>query len=245
MELESAGIRQLSHELNQIADELIAITNSYHRDSYYFPIDAMSFEQALVYRSQFEAADLSNKCTIVTGGARGLGLGAVRKFAENGSTVAIADLSGERLQESVSALIAEGYAGFEAPCDLRDGNSARQMVCDAAERMGRLDYLVNIAGHPVTLAPIPADDIDSQTEELCAEMFSVNLLSAFRTAHAAAPYLKKSHGAIVNSSSMAGWRIEFALQRRQGWRNYAHERVGSGPGSRSASERHFSKLCLP
>ncbi|MGI9611811.1 MAG: SDR family NAD(P)-dependent oxidoreductase [Acidimicrobiales bacterium] len=152
------------------------------------------------------SADLHGKRTIVTGGASGLGMATVRKFAQMGSTVAMADLDGDRIHESAAILVGEGFDVFAAPTDLREGAAARQAVRDAADRMGGLDYLVNIAGHPVTLSPIPADDLDSQTEELWSEMLSVNLLSAFRTSHAAAPYLKESGGAIVNTSSMAGWR---------------------------------------
>jgi len=152
------------------------------------------------------SADLSGKRTLVTGGASGIGLGVVRTFAENGSTVAMGDLPGDRIHQSAAALADEGLDVFAAPGDLRDGESARAMVRDAAERMGGLDYLVNIAGHPVTLQIIPPDDLDSQTEDLWEEVLSVNLLSAFRTSHAAAPYLRKSKGAIVNTSSMSGWR---------------------------------------
>jgi len=152
------------------------------------------------------SANLTGKRTIVTGGASGIGLGVVRTFAQNGSNVAMADLPGERLEASAQAMADEGFDVFAAPGDLRDGDSARAMVRAAAQRLGGLDYLVNIAGHPVTLTAIPASDLDGQTEELWEEVLSVNLLSAFRTAQAAAPYLKESGGAIVNTGSMSGWR---------------------------------------
>ena len=152
------------------------------------------------------SADLTGKRTIVTGGASGLGLATVRKFAEMGSTVAMVDLDGDRLHDSASTLTDEGIDVFSAPTDLRDGDIARATVTDAADRMGGIDHLVNIAGHPVTLTYIPPEDLDSQTEELWHEMLSVNMLSAFRTSHAAAPFLKTSKGAIVNTASMAGWR---------------------------------------
>ena len=152
------------------------------------------------------SADLNGKRTIVTGGASGLGFATVRKFAEMGSTVAMADLDGDRIHESAKTLVDEGFDAFAAPTDLRDGEAARQTVRDAADRMGGIDYLLNIAGHPVTLKAIPDTDLDAQTEELWDEMLSINLLSAFRTAHAAAPFLKESGGAIVNCASMAGWR---------------------------------------
>ena len=152
------------------------------------------------------SADLGQRRTIVTGGASGLGLATARKFAEMGSTVALADLAGDRLGDAAGSLAQEGLEVFAAPTDLRDPDAARQMVRAAAERMGGLDYLVNIAGHPVTLTRIGPEDLDSQTEELWSEALSINLLSAFRTSHAAAPFLKESKGAIVNTSSMAGWR---------------------------------------
>ena len=44
-----------------MADELTAITNSYHRDGYYFPVAAMSAEQALDYRYQFEVVECEHK----------------------------------------------------------------------------------------------------------------------------------------------------------------------------------------
>ena len=44
-----------------MVDELTVIASSYHRNGYYFPVDAMSPEQALAYRSQFEAAEREYK----------------------------------------------------------------------------------------------------------------------------------------------------------------------------------------
>ena len=44
-----------------MVDELTVIASSYHRNGYSFPVDAMSPEQALAYRSQFEAAEREYK----------------------------------------------------------------------------------------------------------------------------------------------------------------------------------------
>ena len=44
-----------------MTDELTVIAGNYNQNGYYFPIDAMSVEQALVYRSQFEAAEREYK----------------------------------------------------------------------------------------------------------------------------------------------------------------------------------------
>ncbi|MBT5138476.1 MAG: SDR family oxidoreductase [Acidimicrobiaceae bacterium] len=152
------------------------------------------------------SADLTGKRTIVTGGVSGIGLSVVRTFAQNGSTVAMADLADGQIGESALALVDDGPDVFEAPCDLRDNDSVIFMIDSAAEQTGGIDYPVNIAGHPVMLTASPASDLESQTEELWSEVLSINLISAFRTAKAAAPYLRGSQGAIVNTSAMSGWR---------------------------------------
>ena len=151
-------------------------------------------------------ADLEGKNAIVTGGASGLGLCAVELFTEMGANVAISDNNGVRIDEQVTRLSGLGRNVFAAPADLRDPEATRNMVESAATVMGGLDYLLNVAGHPVTPEVIPASDLEKQTEDLWSEILSVNLLSCFRTAKAAAPWLKVSKGAIVNTSSMSGFR---------------------------------------
>lgn len=151
-------------------------------------------------------ADLSGKMAFITGGASGIGLRTVELFTELGCTVAICDLPAKRLDDRVEQLEKMGRKVFAAPADLRDADVTKQAVNKAANAMGGIDYLVNIAGHPVTLQVIPASDLEAQTEQLWDEVISINLRSCFRTAKAAAPWLKKSKGAIVSTSSMSGFR---------------------------------------
>ena len=85
-------------------------------------------------------------------------------------------------------------------------DSVDAMVKQAADAMGGIDYLVNVAGHSVTLEIIPPGDLQSQTEQLWQDIMSVNLMSVFRTVKAAEPYLRESKGAVVSTSSMSGFR---------------------------------------
>ena len=79
------------------------------------------------------------------------------------------------------------------------------MVEDAARAMGGLDYLINNAGTPGTPQTIPPSDLDRFTEDFWQRLLSVNLLGPFRCTHAAAPWLRAAHGAVVNTSSAAGF----------------------------------------
>src|SRR5260370_6305948 len=78
------------------------------------------------------------------------------------------------------------------------------MVRAAVDGLGRLDILVNNAGTPGTTAPIAFADLDAMTEKFWQTILATNLLGPFRCSHAAAPALKRSHGAIVNTASVAG-----------------------------------------
>ena len=152
------------------------------------------------------SADLEGRKALVTGGASGIGLGTVELFARSGATVAINDLAGNpRLEEAVERLRAEGLSVLAAPGDVGDPEGARAMVEAAARAMGGLDYLINNAGTPGTSRTIPQSDLDRFTEEFWQRLLSVNLLGPFRCTHAAAPWLRAAHGAVVNTSSSSGF----------------------------------------
>ena len=151
-------------------------------------------------------ADLTGKRALVTGGASGIGLGTVELFARLGARVVINDLeSNPRLEEQVERLRSEGHDVLAAPGNVGDPDDARAMVEAAVQAMGGLDYLINNAGTPGTPETIPPGDLDRFTEAFWQRLLSVNLLGPFRCIHAAARHLKASRGAIVNTSSAAGF----------------------------------------
>ena len=148
-------------------------------------------------------ADLVGKRTLVTGAASGIGLATAELFARCGARVALNDLAGNpALDEQVARLSADGFDVFAAPGNVADG--AEVMVTAAIDRLGGLDHLINNAGTPATRQPIPPSDLDALTDEIWDTLLSVNLLGPFRCSRAAAPALKKSRGAIVNTASIAG-----------------------------------------
>ncbi len=122
-----------------------------------------------------------------------------------GARVAINYLPGDpRGAEALAALRAEGITVFGAPGDVGDPASVTAMVAQAVADLGGLDLLVNNAGMPGVTKAVPIQDLDSLTEELWDTLLNVNLQSVFRVSKAAAPALKASKGAIVNTASIAG-----------------------------------------
>jgi 3-oxoacyl-[acyl-carrier protein] reductase len=149
--------------------------------------------------------DLAGKTALVTGGASGIGFATARMLAKFGATVAINFLADDpRGPEAVDKLIADGGKAIMAPGSVGDADEAVAMVNKAVTDLGRLDLLVNNAGTPGTRHRIVPAQLDLITEELWQTLLQVNLIGVFRCAKTAAPALKASHGAIVNTASIAG-----------------------------------------
>lgn len=150
--------------------------------------------------------DLSGKKALVTGGASGIGLGTVEAFLRCGASVAINDLPGSAALEALVAdLAAKGHSVAAAPGDVGDAQDAPRMVTTAIESLGGLDYLVNNAGTPGTSSPIPPADFERQDEAFWSLLLNVNLIGPFRCTKAAAPALKATRGAIVNTASISAF----------------------------------------
>lgn len=126
--------------------------------------------------------DLSGKRALVTGGASGIGLGAVRALARCGARVAVSGgLPGtDKLDTVVARLAAEGLQVVAAPGDVRDSIDGPRMVRQAIAKLGGLDYLVNNAGTPGTTQPIPPGDFDRQDEAFWNLLLNVNLIDPWR-----------------------------------------------------------------
>lgn len=150
--------------------------------------------------------DLKGRTALVTGAASGIGFETARMLSKSGVRVALNYLPDDsRGEEALETLRKAGFDPVGAPGDVGDPGSAERMVLKAVSDLGHLDLLVNNAGTPGVKAAVPISDLDSISEELWANLINVNLMSVFRCSKAAAPALKKSKGAIVNTASIAGF----------------------------------------
>ena len=86
---------------------------------------------------------LENQVAVVTGGARGIGAGIVRRFVEEGARVVFSDLLNEKgkgLEEELGKNAAFYRADATSPSD------TEALMKFAVEHFGRLDCVVNNAG---------------------------------------------------------------------------------------------------
>ncbi len=138
------------------------------------------------------------RAVVVTGGAKGIGGGCSRVFAEAGGLVAVLDLDGRAAAELADELTATGPGSAVAfACDVTDFAAFRETVDEAATTFGRLDAIVNNVGiHP------PATTIDDSDLALFETTMRVNFLSTVAGSKFALPHLRRTKGAIVVVSSM-------------------------------------------
>ena len=140
------------------------------------------------------------KVALVTGGARGIGLATGKRFLAEGWRVALLDVQGDLLRESVAALGAPD-ATLAVEADVSDPGAVARAMEAVAERFGRLDALVNNAGVAVFKPLLET------TYEDWSRVMAVNLTGPFLCTQAAAPLMAGTGGgAVVNITSISGIR---------------------------------------
>lgn len=117
--------------------------------------------------------EYSGKVALVTGAARGIGLGISRRLAEEGARVLIADINLEQGLEAVQELRSDGLDADFISVDLAEAGGSNAMVDAASKLAGRVDVLVNNARSGGRLGLL------EETEENWNLAMTVGLTSAF------------------------------------------------------------------
>ncbi len=140
---------------------------------------------------------LQGRTAIVTGGASGFGEGIVRRFAEEGARVIIADRNGEAAQ-ALAAELGPDHLGVRV--DVANAADVASLIQQTLAATGRLDILVNNAGvghTPQPMESLPEEDFD--------RIFAVNAKSIYLLAREVVLVMKAAGGgAILNIASTGG-----------------------------------------
>jgi NAD(P)-dependent dehydrogenase (short-subunit alcohol dehydrogenase family) len=142
---------------------------------------------------------LKRKVCVVTGGASGIGKSIVRRFAEEGASVVVADIAEEAGRVYVSELKSAGYSAHSVRVDVSRPEDAKAMVEETCRVFGHIDVLVNNAGIDI------AKSLLNTTEEDFDKTMAVNLKGVFFcTKYAVEKMLERKSGSIVNIASALG-----------------------------------------
>ena len=144
--------------------------------------------------------DFKGQVALVTGASSGMGLATARAFAEQGASVALADINEDALRAATGDLTAAGHQVLAVVCDVADEAQVAALVERTVASFGRLDMAFNNAGimiPPSDAADEPADNFD--------RVNAINLRGVWACMkHELRQMREQGSGAIVNCSSLGG-----------------------------------------
>ncbi len=144
--------------------------------------------------------DFEGQVALVTGASSGMGLATARAFAEQGASVALADINEDALRAATDELTAAGHQVLAVVCDVADEAQVAALVERTVASFGRLDMAFNNAGimiPPSDAADEPADNFD--------RVNAINLRGVWACLkHELRQMREQDGGAIVNCSSLGG-----------------------------------------
>lgn len=142
---------------------------------------------------------LKDKVVIVTGGAGGIGTAICKRFAAEGSAVAIFDLNHAAADKLAGELRGGGARASSHGLDISDHAAVATEVARAESELGPIDVLVNNAGWDHA-----ARFIDT-TPELWQKLIAINLVGPLNLHHVVVKGMAtRGRGRIVNVASDAG-----------------------------------------
>ncbi|MGA2792809.1 MAG: SDR family oxidoreductase [Roseiarcus sp.] len=144
-------------------------------------------------------ADLKGKVVLITGASTGIGAALARGFAAQSSRVAIHYHSSEAAAKALARELND--AGAEALLvrgDVTVAADCARIVDETAAHFGGIDGLINNAG--LMLGRVPS--IEASDEHI-QNVVDLNIRSVLSVTRAAAPWLERHGGFIINTSSIA------------------------------------------
>ncbi|MEP3688642.1 MAG: SDR family NAD(P)-dependent oxidoreductase, partial [Sulfitobacter dubius] len=134
----------------------------------------------------------AEKVALVTAGGSGMGADAARKLAADGFKVGVLSSSGK------GEALGTELGGFGITGSNQSQEALAQLVDGAMDRWGRVDVLVNSAGHG------PKGDILEMTDEDWHGGLDVYLMNVIRPTRLVTPIMAaQGGGAIINISTFA------------------------------------------
>jgi NAD(P)-dependent dehydrogenase (short-subunit alcohol dehydrogenase family) len=143
--------------------------------------------------------DLSERVSVITGGATGLGLQMATALAEAGSNVVICSRRLENCEQAARGLETLGVKALALACDVTKADQVEAMKDAVMRKFGRIDVLVNNAGRAWIAPP------EDTPLERWQQVLDLNITAPFLCSQVLGrEMIKAQRGRIINIASVAG-----------------------------------------
>ena len=146
---------------------------------------------------------LQGQVALVTGAAKRLGRAVAMRLAKEGADVVVHYRSSQgEAEDAVKEIEKRGLRAVAIGADLSNVTEIKRLFDEAGKHFGRLDILANSAANF-----LPASMV-STTDQIWDAALDTNLRAPFFCAQAAAPWLRRTQGVIINfadTGGLLGW----------------------------------------
>ncbi|XP_054152621.1 3-oxoacyl-[acyl-carrier-protein] reductase FabG-like [Oppia nitens] len=143
--------------------------------------------------------NFTNKVVLTTGSSSGMGEDIVKLFSQLGANVVVTGRNATEIQRVANEcqnLSPKKLKPLQVVADVSDDKQLTDLLKKTIDTYGKLDVLVNNAGIG-GLKPI----VDPKFMENFDKIMSINLRPYVQLSHLAVPYLMKTNGTIISTSS--------------------------------------------
>ncbi|CAG2100199.1 unnamed protein product [Medioppia subpectinata] len=154
------------------------------------------------YKDVIQSRNFTDKVVLITGSSSGIGEGIAKLFAVLGAKVVVTgrkEADVHKVALELEKLSPYKIKPLEVAADLTESEDINRLVEQTIKTFGKLDVLVNNAG--AGKATLIGDPDLLKSWDFT---FGIDLRAVVELTHTAVPYLEKTNGTIIDTSSIAG-----------------------------------------
>jgi NAD(P)-dependent dehydrogenase (short-subunit alcohol dehydrogenase family) len=153
----------------------------------------------MLLRPRPPQSSFQGQTVLITGGSRGLGLEAARRWAAEGARVVLCARTAKDIERAVNELRSKGGSAYGFQCDVTSRQQVERLVATVIDRWGAIDVLVNNAGI-IQVGPQSCMNLQDYRRAL-----ETHLWGPLYAIEAVLPHMRRRRrGRIVNVASIGG-----------------------------------------
>jgi NAD(P)-dependent dehydrogenase (short-subunit alcohol dehydrogenase family) len=146
----------------------------------------------------YKGLELNGRVAVVIGGTSGLGRAITHALAEAGASVIPTSRRAEQVEIAAQEVEARHCRSLRVVCDVNDRGSLQRLLEASVEVFGKIDILVNSAGHTKRSPSIELDEKD------WINILETNLTGTLRACQVFGRHmLERRYGRIINIASLS------------------------------------------